>query len=76
METRADVLPRVVLRRQVTDSVIRRAIDRTGAVGATWQSFVVENRAGASSNIATEAVVRASPDGYTLLLISSDTIAV
>jgi tripartite-type tricarboxylate transporter receptor subunit TctC len=35
------------------------------------QSFVIENRSGAASNIATEAVVRASPDGYTLLLIST-----
>ena len=35
------------------------------------QSFVVENRGGASSSIATEAVVRASPDGYTLLLITT-----
>src|SRR5262245_45352419 len=34
------------------------------------QSFVIENRSGASGNIATEAVVRASPDGYTLLLIT------
>jgi tripartite-type tricarboxylate transporter receptor subunit TctC len=35
------------------------------------QSFVVENRTGATSNIAAEAVVRASPDGYTLLMIST-----
>jgi len=32
------------------------------------QSFVVENRPGAGTNVATEAVVRASADGYTLLL--------
>ena len=35
------------------------------------QPFIIENRPGASSNIGTEAVVKASPDGYTLLLVSS-----
>jgi tripartite-type tricarboxylate transporter receptor subunit TctC len=34
------------------------------------QQFVIENRPGAGTNIATEMVVRASPDGYTLLLVS------
>jgi tripartite-type tricarboxylate transporter receptor subunit TctC len=35
------------------------------------QPFVIENRPGASTNIATEAVVRAPADGYTLLLAFS-----
>ncbi len=33
------------------------------------QPFVIENRPGAGTNIATEVVVNAPPDGYTLLLV-------
>ena len=35
------------------------------------QQFIVENRTGAATNVATEAVVRADPDGYTLLVSSA-----
>ena len=34
------------------------------------QSFVIENRPGGGTNIATEQVLRATPDGYTLLLVA------
>jgi tripartite-type tricarboxylate transporter receptor subunit TctC len=35
------------------------------------QQFVIENRPGAASNVGTEAVVNAAPDGYTLLVVTS-----
>src|SRR5262245_52935595 len=50
--------------------------DTVARIIAPWlserlgQQFVIENRPGAGSNIAAEAVVRAPPDGYTLLLVN------
>jgi tripartite-type tricarboxylate transporter receptor subunit TctC len=50
------------------------AFDIVGRLMGQWlsdrlaQPFIVENRPGAGTNIATEAVVRAPADGYTLLL--------
>src|SRR6266540_4586039 len=34
------------------------------------QPFIIENRPGAGTNIATEAAVTAAPDGYTLLMVN------
>src|SRR5205085_870158 len=35
------------------------------------QSFIIENGVGAAGNIATEVVVNAPPDGYTLLIVTT-----
>jgi tripartite-type tricarboxylate transporter receptor subunit TctC len=35
------------------------------------QQFLIDNRPGASGNIGTEAVVKAPPDGYTLLMVGA-----
>ena len=52
-------------------------LDLTARIFGQWlserlhQQFVVENRTGAATNIATEAAVRSPPDGYTLLLVNA-----
>src|SRR5258708_7682961 len=53
------------------------APDTIGRLMAQWlserlgQQFVMDNRPGAGSNFATEAVVRAPADGYTLLVVTA-----
>jgi tripartite-type tricarboxylate transporter receptor subunit TctC len=52
----------------VTRIIGQRLSERLG------QQFVIDNRPGAGGNIATEVVVRAPPDGYTLLAIGSNNL--
>ncbi|QEL23851.1 tripartite tricarboxylate transporter substrate binding protein [Bosea sp. F3-2] len=56
-----------------TDVVARLLADRLR--GELGQGFVVENKTGAGGNIAATSVVRAAPDGYTLLFSSSGPLA-
>src|SRR5262249_47424284 len=55
-----------------------QAIDITTRLIGQWlserfgQQFIIENRPGAGGNLGTEAVVRAPPDGYTLLAVGSN----
>ena len=59
---------------QATDVLARMAAQRM--TDSTGVQFFVENRPGASGNIAFEMAARAAPDGYTLLMGSSGTAAI
>src|SRR5262245_12701032 len=78
------VLPRIALAQAYPSRPVRIIVGLAAGGGtdivarliAQWlseklgQSFVVENRPGAAGNVATEAVVNAPADGYTLLAVS------
>jgi tripartite-type tricarboxylate transporter receptor subunit TctC len=63
--------------RIVVGSAAGGGVDIIARVMGQWLSerlgaqFIIENRPGAGTNIGTEAVVKAAPDGYTLLLVSA-----
>jgi tripartite-type tricarboxylate transporter receptor subunit TctC len=58
----------------VTDLVARIAAEYLST--RTNQRFVVENRTGAGGNLATDAVAKAGPDGYTLGVVASGNVVI
>jgi tripartite-type tricarboxylate transporter receptor subunit TctC len=64
--------------RMIVGFAAGQAIDILARLVAQWlserlaQQFIVENRPGAGGNLGTELVVRAPPDGYTLLVIGAN----
>ena len=56
------------------DVVARALADRLAA--KLKQPFLIENKPGAGGNLGTDAVAKAAPDGYTLLLVLSTTLTV
>jgi tripartite-type tricarboxylate transporter receptor subunit TctC len=73
---RADTYPSHPIR-MLVGFAAGSGVDISARLAAQWlserlgQPIVIENRPGASANLATEAVVRAPPDGYTLLAIGT-----
>jgi len=57
-----------------TDVVARVLADKLGT--ELKQSFIVENRAGAGGNIGADAVAKAAPDGYMLLMGTTGVLAI
>jgi tripartite-type tricarboxylate transporter receptor subunit TctC len=80
-QTRADAYPDKPIRLIVSsppagtsDAVARPVMRRMG--DTLGRQIVIDNRAGASGNIGVEIVARSAPDGYTLLLGQTQTLAV